>query len=59
MAHTHLHPHTAWLISLQLGSGIGFMGLVIEKFGAEITITDIPELVPIMQKNIELNKSTR
>eukprot|EP00026_Physarum_polycephalum_P014951 Phypoly_transcript_15522.p1 GENE.Phypoly_transcript_15522~~Phypoly_transcript_15522.p1 ORF type:complete len:233 (+),score=21.87 Phypoly_transcript_15522:124-822(+) len=46
-------------IWVELGAGIGFLGVVIEKLGATITVTDIPELVPVMETNIKLNNCTR
>lgn len=46
---------------IEVGSGTGLVGLCLglslrERSDAEIWITDIEDLVPLMQKNIELNE---
>ncbi|XP_062605453.1 protein N-lysine methyltransferase METTL21D-like [Saccostrea cucullata] len=42
---------------LELGAGTGCVGLIAAHLGAEVTITDLPEFVPLIEMNIEKNKS--
>ncbi|CAB3406459.1 unnamed protein product [Caenorhabditis bovis] len=42
---------------LELGSGTGVCSLVLAALGAEVTATDLPERMPLLEKNIEKNKS--
>jgi len=41
---------------LELGSGTGFVGLVAGYLGARVCITDQASLIPIMERNILLNR---
>lgn len=48
-----LDTSSTWI---ELGSGVGLMGIVLARLGVGRTImTDIPELVPQMRANIEAN----
>lgn len=42
---------------VDLGAGIGFTGIMIAKSVADthVTITDLPELLPLMKRNVERN----
>lgn len=42
---------------VDLGAGVGFTGIVIAKSvpHAQVTITDLPELLPLMKRNVERN----
>jgi predicted nicotinamide N-methyase len=40
---------------LELGSGTGLLGLILAPFTGHHTCTDLPELVPLIKKNILLN----
>ncbi|ORY93880.1 putative methyltransferase-domain-containing protein [Syncephalastrum racemosum] len=41
---------------VELGSGVGLIGIMLSKLGIEnVVITDIEELVPIMERNVEAN----
>jgi predicted nicotinamide N-methyase len=41
---------------VELGSGVGLIGLMLHKLGIEnIVVTDIVDLVPTMEKNVEAN----
>eukprot|EP00794_Sanderia_malayensis_P012015 gene12015-13255_t len=42
---------------IELGAGTGIVGLVAATQGAHVTITDLEDFVPLMQKNIEHNKN--
>lgn len=44
---------------LELGSGVGALGIALAAGGARVAITDIKELVPLMMRNIKLNAKTR
>jgi hypothetical protein len=39
---------------LELGAGTGLLGIYVATQGASVTITDRPEVVPLLQKNIDL-----
>lgn len=41
---------------VELGAGTGFVGLVAACLGADVIVTDLEELVPLMRDNIERNK---
>ena len=41
-----------------MGAGPGLPGLVAALMGAKVSLTDYEELVPLMQRNIELNGLT-
>ncbi|KAI8980818.1 putative methyltransferase-domain-containing protein [Pilobolus umbonatus] len=41
---------------VELGSGVGLIGIMLHKLGIEdVTITDIEELIPTMERNVEAN----
>ena len=40
---------------IELGSGPGLAGLLVAKLGAQVTITDIAKVLPLIQENITLN----
>jgi predicted nicotinamide N-methyase len=41
---------------VELGSGVGLIGIMLHKLGIEdVVITDIEELVPTMERNVEAN----
>ncbi|KAI8393719.1 putative methyltransferase-domain-containing protein [Radiomyces spectabilis] len=41
---------------VELGSGVGLIGIMLHKLGLEnVTITDIAELLPTMERNVEAN----
>ncbi|ESL10632.1 hypothetical protein TRSC58_01632 [Trypanosoma rangeli SC58] len=40
---------------VELGAGVGCLGIALAMAGARVVVTDMKELVPLMQKNIELN----
>jgi 2-polyprenyl-3-methyl-5-hydroxy-6-metoxy-1,4-benzoquinol methylase len=41
--------------ALELGAGVGLVGLVAARRGYAVTVTDFPSFVPIMQENIAEN----
>lgn len=44
---------------LELGSGTGIVGLIAAACGArEVVVSDLPELIPLLNKNIEENTSS-
>ncbi|KAI9032700.1 putative methyltransferase-domain-containing protein [Phycomyces nitens] len=44
---------------VELGSGVGLIGIMLRKMGIEdVMITDISELVPVMERNVEANGFT-
>ncbi|KAG2454900.1 hypothetical protein HYH02_000730 [Chlamydomonas schloesseri] len=40
---------------LELGTGIGVAGLTLAAFGAHVLLTDLPEMVPVAQRNVQKN----
>eukprot|EP01065_Artemidia_motanka_P030696 TRINITY_DN36776_c0_g1_i1.p1 TRINITY_DN36776_c0_g1~~TRINITY_DN36776_c0_g1_i1.p1 ORF type:complete len:330 (+),score=35.85 TRINITY_DN36776_c0_g1_i1:37-990(+) len=40
---------------LELGSGTGAVGIALSKMGAEVTLTDLPWVVPLLRYNIQAN----
>ncbi|KAL3891239.1 hypothetical protein ACJMK2_003502 [Sinanodonta woodiana] len=41
---------------IELGSGTGAVGLMAGSYGADVTMTDLPEFIPLIQLNIDTNK---
>ncbi|EKG00043.1 hypothetical protein TCSYLVIO_009034 [Trypanosoma cruzi] len=56
----YLHEHvlrdkaSAYRV-VELGAGVGCLGIALAMAGARVVITDLKELLPLMQKNIEMN----
>ncbi|KAK3576637.1 hypothetical protein CHS0354_023156 [Potamilus streckersoni] len=42
---------------IELGSGTGAVGLMAGSYGADVTMTDLPEFIPLIQLNIDTNKN--
>lgn len=40
---------------LELGSGTGLCGITLDLLGYKVVLTDLPEILPNLEKNIELN----
>eukprot|EP00762_Andalucia_godoyi_P008002 ANDGO_03463.mRNA.1 Protein-lysine methyltransferase C42C1.13 len=55
VVHSHRMLSISKLKVLELGAGVGLPGLFVGALGAEVVITDIPQLVPVMQQNIVAN----
>ncbi|XP_026292991.1 protein N-lysine methyltransferase METTL21D-like [Frankliniella occidentalis] len=43
--------------TLELGAGVGCVGIVAACFGANVTVTDLPSVLPLLQLNIKENKN--
>ncbi len=41
---------------LELGSGTGFIGIILAMLGAKVTVSDKKELIPLMERNIARNQ---
>ncbi|CAO3596941.1 unnamed protein product [Absidia cylindrospora] len=49
----HMDHSKRWV---ELGSGVGLIGLMLHRLGVEnVIVTDIEELLPIIEKNVEAN----
>lgn len=57
LVQNHLFSPEKHLLSpvLELGSGTGLVGLVGALLGYEVTLTDLPEIVPNLKTNLDLN----
>uniref|UniRef100_A0A1I7TXC1 Protein-lysine methyltransferase METTL21D n=1 Tax=Caenorhabditis tropicalis TaxID=1561998 RepID=A0A1I7TXC1_9PELO len=42
---------------LELGSGTAVCGIALAALGAEVIITDLPERIPLIKKNVEANRN--
>eukprot|EP00796_Vickermania_ingenoplastis_P006800 gene6800-4880_t len=42
---------------VELGAGVGVLGIALAMAGASVVISDIPELLPLMEKNLERNRT--
>lgn len=42
---------------LEVGSGVGLVGLALAAIGADVTMTDLPHALPTLECNIEFNRS--
>lgn len=40
---------------LELGSGNGFIGIVLALLGAKVILTDLKNLLPLIEENVKLN----
>lgn len=43
---------------IELGSGPGLAGLLVAKLGAQVLMTDIGKVLPLIRENIQLNGLT-
>lgn len=43
-------------IAVELGAGVGCLGIALAMAGARVAITDLKELLPLMKHNVELNR---
>ncbi|KAJ9585072.1 hypothetical protein L9F63_020580 [Diploptera punctata] len=41
---------------LELGAGLGCVGLTAACLGAQVMMTDLPEVMPLLEMNIEMNR---
>lgn len=42
---------------IELGSGMGLGGMAMAMIGADVVLTDVAEIVPMLQRNYEVNLS--
>ena len=50
-------PHKPFDCALELGCGVGLVGLWAASRGARVVLTDKAEMLPVARKNLELNVS--
>jgi tRNA1(Val) A37 N6-methylase TrmN6 len=40
---------------VELGAGVGLVGLALAALGARVTITDVGKVLPLMRRNLQAN----
>ena len=44
---------------IELGAGVGLVGIAVGQMGADITLTDVAEILPLLEKNVATNLADR
>ncbi len=49
---TSVRPMSRWI---ELGAGCGLLALILYRLGCDVTATEIPEIMPLLESNIKAN----
>jgi len=60
LANSKIFPSDYWKNKrvIEVGSGVGVTGIIVATLGSEVTLTDLQDLVPLLEKNASANQTS-